>query len=168
MSILFMNTYRTQTVAAVACAFLAIKINEEIDPEATKVTDPNLVPFLVEAIPKSQLLAMERRIAAALGWRLHPPTPKTICHAILDSFPCTFPFVFKYRLAQVAEGAYLAAYLSHLFPEYDGQQIVEQVAAVLVKALDAYAVRDASWLRIVSRVVDVPNLVVFCCHVYSV
>jgi len=170
---LFANTYRLHWVIASTSILLAIKINEEIDPEVSKITEQvhsnintnannanntSTVNHGIAELGKSQILAMERRITLLLDWHLNPPTPKTLCHALMDSFPCPLPFPFKYRIAQMVEHLFL----DHIYmsPDYyeillkEGVTVVQLIGEVLAVTLELAAVKDQHWTLIIEKLLN--------------
>ena len=76
------NNRKVFQLAAMACLYTSIKINE---PEAV---DPKTVAGLSRgAHSEQQVEVMERKILGALDWRLHPPTALSFCHSFLALLP---------------------------------------------------------------------------------
>lgn len=87
-----------QTIA-VTCALLALKLNEESDPDLAlmlrAIPDTNH-----QSVTRESVMACEQRVLAALEWRLCPPTPATLAFALLDS---TIPATFSHKAALVSD-----------------------------------------------------------------
>ena len=95
--------------AAAAATFLAIKFNEEFDPDhATLVA---VVPSL-ETLSKRELLAMESKVVHALDWEVRPTTPHVLAYRLIDKIGGWMPFSVKRYLVNIVERIVCCAYAS--------------------------------------------------------
>lgn len=98
----YLHTRRQKKILAATCAFLAIKFNEEFDPEieSTIKATPALSSIFAK---RKEILAMERKVMLALKWKVRCVTPHIVAYKLLDAIPFSFSFGLKRYLVNIVE-----------------------------------------------------------------
>lgn len=104
----FIRVKTAYKTLAAACAFLAIKYNEEFDPQHETLCKA----AGLDGLTKKDLLAMERRVVQVLDWDLRPVTPHVLTYGLFDLLHGFFPLGFKRYLVNIVERIVLSIYCS--------------------------------------------------------
>lgn len=124
----FVFVHFNYKIVAAACAFLAIKYNEEFDP--TYDTVSKAMGFDALSF-KDALLTMERKIVQVLEWDLRPITPHVIAYTIFDQLHGFFPLGFKRYLVNIIERVVLSAYCSKQWESLDQWDLLKICIAAI-------------------------------------
>lgn len=121
LSQVFIHKFASYSLVAAAAAFIAVKFNEEFDPEALLILK---TAKLSACFNKKELLNMERRIFSSLDWNIRPVTPHVVAYKILDNLHGYYPLGFKRFVVHVIERIMLSSLCSYPFQDWSFKQSI--------------------------------------------
>ncbi len=114
----YIHLTKNYDLAAITCAFIAIKYNEEFDPECSVIL--KRLGCIGKVYDQKGILSMEKKILCSLDWAIRPITPHVLAYKIIDEMHGFFPLQWKRYIVNIVERVVVSAYsIIEEHPDWD-------------------------------------------------